>query len=97
MDETVLNIGHYEVVLLGFPIWGQTVPPVLRAFMSEHDVSGKVLVLFSTHGGYGLGDSLDVLTQHAPGAHVLEVFVMAGEQERKTMEKVIEWLQHRRA
>lgn len=79
------------------PIWGQTVPPVIRAFMSEHDVSGKVLVPFITHGGYGLGVSPGVLTQHAPGAHVLEELVMAGEQERKAMEKVSEWLQHRRA
>lgn len=60
-------------------------------------VSGKMLVPFITHGGYGLGDSLDVLRQHAPGARVLEGFVMEGEQERKTMEKVNEWLQHRGA
>lgn len=95
LDETVLNIEQYDVLFLGFPIWGQTVPPVIRTFLSEHDVSGKVLVPFITHGGYGLGDSLDVLTQLAPGARVLEGFVMEGEQERKTMEKVNEWLQHR--
>lgn len=95
LDETVLNIEQYDVLFLGFPIWGQTVPPVIRTFLSEHDVSGKVLVPFITHGGYGLGDSLDVLTQLAPGARVLEGFVMEGEQERKTMEKVNEWLHHR--
>ena len=45
-----------------------------------------------THGGYGLGNSRSVLVKHAPKAKVLEGFVMEGEQERKTMERVNGWL-----
>ena len=47
--------------ILGFPIWGMTAPPVIRSFLSGHDLAGKTIVPFITHGGYGLGDSLEVV------------------------------------
>ena len=55
LKASVPNIGLYEVVFLGFPIWGETAPPVIRSFLSQHDLSGKTLVPFITHGGYGQG------------------------------------------
>ncbi len=95
LDETVSDVGRYDLLFLGFPIWWETAPPVIKAFLAEHNLCGKTVVPFITHGGYGLGDSLEVLQDPAPGANVLEGFVMEGEQERKTMEKVNEWLKHR--
>jgi len=86
------DIGGYEIVFLGFPIWGETAPPVIRSFLSAHDFAGKTVVPFVTHGGYGLGDSLQVLADHAPAASVVEGFVMEAEQERRTMETVNKWL-----
>lgn len=82
----------YDTVFLGFPIWGETAPPVIRSFLSGHDLSGKTLIPFVTHGGYGLGKSRDVLVSHAPKARLLEGFVMEMDQERRTMERVTSWL-----
>ena len=76
----VADMRGYDTVFLGFPIWGTTTPPVIRSFLSTHDLSGKTLVPFVTHGGYGLGDRL------------LDGFVMEADQERRTMENVTDWL-----
>lgn len=92
LQHLVPDIEGYEVVFLGFPIWGETAPPVIRSFLSAHDLAGKTIVPFITHGGYGLGDSLQVLAAHARGASIVEGFIMEGEQERRTMETVNEWL-----
>ena len=43
----------YKNVFLGFPIWGETTPPVIRSFLRTHDLSGRTLRPFITHGGYG--------------------------------------------
>jgi Flavodoxin len=83
-----------EVVFLGFPIWGETAPPVIRSFLSQHDVSGKTLVPFITHGGYGQGRSMNVLKEHAPRARILDPFIMEADQERRTLMQVSEWLSH---
>ena len=88
----VPDIAGYGTVFLGFPIWGQTAPPVIRAFLSAHDLSGKTLVPFTTHGGYGLGDSQAVIARLAPKARLRQGFVMEADQERRTMEEVNRWL-----
>jgi flavodoxin len=86
------NIAPYRTVFLGFPIWGTTAPSVIRSFLSKHDLSGKTLIPFITHGGYGLGSSLSVVAEHAPQANLVEGFSMEADQERRTRNQVRDWL-----
>jgi hypothetical protein len=65
---------------------------VIRSFLSQHDLSGKTLVPFITHGGYGPGRSMAVVREHAPRASVLNPFVMEADQERRTLTQVSRWL-----
>ncbi len=92
LAAAVPDIGANEVVFLGFPIWGETIPPVIRSFLAQHDLTGKTLVPFITHGGYGPGRSMSTVKQLAPGARVLDPFVMEADQERRTMTQVSNWL-----
>lgn len=92
LESKVRDMADYDTLFLGFPIWGETMPAIVRSFLSAHDLTGKTIIPFNTHGGYGLGNSRSVLESHAPKAKVEDGFVMEGEQERKTMERVNEWL-----
>lgn len=92
LAATVSDIGRYGAVFLGFPIWGTTAPAVIRAFLSRHDLSGKTVVPFITHGGYGPGSSRQVLAAHAPRARLLDGFVLRQDQERETLAQVTRWL-----
>ena len=87
---------RYEKIYLGFPIWGTTAPPPIRSFLATHDLRGKTIVPFVTHGGYGLGNSVSVLADHAAEARIVDGFTMEGEQERRVMEKVTAWLGDRK-
>ena len=93
MREDVPAFSSYETVFLGFPIWGTSAPSIIRSFLSRHDMSGKTLVPFITHGGFGLGSSLAVVTEHAPGADILEAFSKQCDQERETLTEVTQWLE----
>lgn len=88
----VTNMADYDTLFLGFPIWGETTPPIIRAFLSAHDLAGKTVIPFVTHGGYGLGNSQSVLASHAPKARLRQGFVMEADQERRTMNQVNDWL-----
>lgn len=92
LQSSISDLQHYDTVLLGFPIWGETAPSIIRSFLSAHDLSGKTLIPFITHGGFGLGKSLSVLATHAPKARLLKGFVMQADQERQTMNDVTSWL-----
>lgn len=95
LESKVSNIDDYDTVFLGFPIWGETTPPVIRAFLAAHDLSGKILIPFVTHGGYGLGNSQSILAENAPKARLRAGFSMEADQERRTMERVNSWLKQK--
>ena len=93
LQAKVENMVDYATVFLGFPIWGETAPPVIRSFLASHELAGKTLIPFITHGGYGLGSSLAVLAAHAPQARLLDTGLsMEADQERRTLSRVTDWL-----
>lgn len=92
LANKVDNIAAYGIVYLGFPIWGETAPPPIRSFLKAHDLRGKTLRPFITHGGYGVGGSPAVLATHATGAAIEEPFVMEADQERRTLNQIHNWL-----
>lgn len=93
LKNSVADIGRYETVYLGFPIWGTSVPPVVQTFLSTHNLAGKLLIPFITHGGYGKGDSDDILAALAPSARREKPLVIECDRERRTTETVASWLE----
>jgi flavodoxin len=92
LRQTIGNIAPYDLIFLGFPIWGMTAPPLIRSFLSNHNLSGKTIAPFITHGGYGIGQALQVIAAYAPEARIEEPFVMQRDQERDTLDPVSRWL-----
>ncbi|WP_254547256.1 flavodoxin [Halomarina pelagica] len=78
----VENIGAYNTVFFGAPTWDMQLPPPMKTFLSEHDLSGKTVVPFNTNGGYGVGSSFQTVAERSPNADVLEGFSTRGGLER---------------
>ena len=36
LEAKVPDLASYDTVYLGFPIWGETAPPLIRSFLSAH-------------------------------------------------------------
>ena len=70
--EKVADIGKYDVIFLGFPIWWYVAPHIINTFLEGYDLSGKKIVLFATSGGSGFGKAVEGLKQSCPGADVME-------------------------
>lgn len=51
------DMGQYDVVFLGFPIWWGREPSVVDTFLDAYDFKGKRIVPFCTSGGSGFGDT----------------------------------------
>ncbi|MCX0500638.1 flavodoxin [Erwinia billingiae] len=88
-----IELAGYQTIYLGFPIWGTSVPPVVQTFLASHNLTGKLLIPFITHGGYGVGDSAEILADLAPQARREKPLVIECDQERKTTETVMQWLE----
>lgn len=53
LKNRIENIDQYDVVFIGYPNWALVVPQAIRSFLSAYDFSGKTVVPFCTHDGYG--------------------------------------------
>lgn len=81
--KTHIDIARYDTIFVGFPTWGIQLPPPIKTFLNDNDWTGKTLIPFNTHAGFGLGSSQTQLTQYAPKAALTDVFSVKGGHERK--------------
>ena len=66
--EQVTDMGQYDTVLLGFPIWWYVEPRIVDTFLESYDFSGKTIIPFATSGGSGIGKPEKSLRKHCPEA-----------------------------
>ncbi|UIR57696.1 flavodoxin [Sphingobacterium sp. SRCM116780] len=105
LKTTIDNIQKYDVVFVGFPTWGMQLPPPMKSFLTQYDLSGKTVVPFNTNAGYGIGSSFETLMKLCPKSKVLEgystkggierdgvLFVMEGEKEKSVQTDIQNWL-----
>lgn len=104
--KTVIDsIQNYDVVFVGFPTWGMQLPPPMKSFLRQYNLSGKKVIPFNTNGGYGIGSSFETVKQLCPNSNVLEgvstkggsekdgiLYVMEGDKEVQVLSEVQKWL-----
>lgn len=93
LKADVENIDQYETVFLGYPIWWSDFPMIIYSFLEKYDLSGKRVILFSTHGGSGLAGTVERLKEVEPDADVIEdAFTVSRDYVENSREDVINWL-----
>ncbi|MBQ9214983.1 MAG: NAD(P)H-dependent oxidoreductase [Bacteroidales bacterium] len=66
------NVADYDVIFLGYPIWGGTYASPVATFLKNTDFQGKKVVPFCTFGSGGLNTSTDALKKNAKNANIVE-------------------------
>lgn len=89
----VENIDAYDVVFIGYPIWGGDIPYVVRTFLDTYDLRDKVVIPFCTNGGSRFGNSLNTLDALCDG-EILEGYEMSGSLTDTGQNEVKEWLEN---
>ncbi len=63
------SIQHYDIIFVGFPTWDMQIPPPMKSFLHEYDLSGKTVVPFNTNAGYGVGSGFASVKLLCPPQH----------------------------
>lgn len=93
LAEHVENMESYDVVFLGYPNWWYGVPMALLSFLEDHDLSGKQVYLFCSHGTGGLARSVDIITEALPGVEISDNIFDCYEEDAPASQEAIEsWL-----
>jgi flavodoxin len=75
-------IQKYDIVFVGFPTWGMRLPPPMKSFLKQYDLTGKTVIPFNTNGGYGIGTTFETVKELCPKSKVLEGYTTRGGSER---------------
>ena len=82
----------YDTVFLGYPNWWGTLPGPIVAFLRDHDLNGKIVIPFVTHGGQRFLYSLESIQKEAPAAELLEGFAIAAPYMGAAKSVIADWL-----
>lgn len=82
---------EYDTVFVGYPVWGYTIPQILKKFLLDHDWSGKRIAPFNSHLGSGEGGTHAKIAAAAPGAEMLPGIVIGGKMVGMQLGKAERW------
>lgn len=99
------DLSGYDTLFIGFPTWGMQLPPPVKTLLTETDLSGKTIIPFNTHAGYGAGNSFATIRKLCPRSRILSglsleggyerrgvLFAIQGEKARAAEMQVLGWL-----
>lgn len=90
--ESELDVSRYDTVFLGYPVWATNAPQAIFSFLAEYDLSGKTIVPFCTHDGYGSGSSFRNIENAIPGCTALDGLAVEASNVPGSEETVASWL-----
>ena len=91
--KTKVDLSKYDNVFIGFPAWWYDMPDPTFDFLEKHDLSGKKVFVFCTHGGSGLMRTISEIQKIEPKADVCKTgFDVYYTGVARAKDDVVEWL-----
>ncbi len=89
-----LDLSKYSTIFIGYPVWAASAPRAVFSFLAQYDLSGKTLIPFCSHDGYGAGSSYRDIASAVPGAgQVLRGLAVEASQVPASEEAIGQWLE----
>lgn len=92
LKQRIENIDQYDIVFIGYPNWAMDVPQPILSFLTSYNFSGKTVIPFCTHDGYGAGRTYASVRNAVPGATVLEGIAIEATDVPSSETQVQNWL-----
>lgn len=86
-----LNIEDYDVIFIGYPVWATDVPQAVSSFLQSYNFTGKTVIPFCTHDGYGAGSSYSTIMALCSGAEVLGGLAVEAKDVPTARDTVKQW------
>lgn len=88
-----LDVSDYDMVFIGYPVWATNAPQAIFSFLSQYDLSGKTVIPFCTHDGYGAGASYNDIAMAIQGeTKILDGLAIEAPDVPESGDTVAKWL-----
>lgn len=86
------DISNYEVIYISSPIYFGTMPMSMFTQLEKLDFTGKIIKVFTTHEGSGLGNVVSDVRKICKEATILDSIAIQGSLVYESKEKVNKWI-----
>ena len=86
--KSIADIGGYDTIFIGAPVWWGDWPMVMYTFFEKEDLAGKTLVPFCTHAGSGLSGFDRKLAAACPKSRIAAGLAMTGSEAQDHPERI---------
>lgn len=76
LQTQVNNLNQYDVVYLGLPVWTGQMPTPVTSFLTENDLSGKIIIPFNVHLGSGSERIKGQIEDLCPDATIMDALTI---------------------
>ena len=87
-----VDVSGYDVIFVGYPVWASNTPAPVLSFLESQSLSGKTIIPFCTHDGYGAGNSYSSVRNSSGGATVEQGLVIDAADAVSSARTVTNWL-----
>ena len=84
------NIGDYETIMIGFPVWWDVAPTIINTFIESYDLSNKKIFIFVTSGSSSVTNSLNDLKNTYPNLNIIDGIRLNSNISKEEIIKFIE-------
>lgn len=92
LSEYLPSIAEFNIIILGYPNYWETMPMPVWTFLERYDFSGKTILPLCTHEGSAMGNSERDLKRLCPGADLRKGLAIRGSDVSEAKSKIEAWL-----
>ncbi|MCC8189966.1 MAG: hypothetical protein LIP77_04910 [Planctomycetes bacterium] len=86
------DLNSYDMILVGSPLWIYTLSLPVMSFLSEYDLSGKIVVPFCTRGTSPAGPLFAKVAKLCPNSRVLQGFDITRGRYHASLPALRQWI-----
>lgn len=86
------TIEEYEVIYIGGPVWWGHLPMPMFTLLEKLNFEGKIVKLFTTHEGSGLGDCPKDIERFCKGANIQKGLAIRGSNAQNSDNELENWI-----
>lgn len=94
IKTTIENLGDYDTVLVGYPLWYSRMATPMQAFLHNHaeQLSGKTIALFCTSASSGISGTVADARRLCPNSTLTETLWVRSSAINNAHNSIINWL-----
>ena len=78
VKSAVAEIGKYDIIFLGFPVWWGRQPSIIDTFLDQNDLTGKKIIPFCTSAASPIDGATAKLAEKLCGKATVETGLRLG-------------------